>query len=119
MNENAIAMAGMLTGIIISLGSTGGIIFAIYYWIKARNKERLALIEKGADVSEIYKPRNNKNAAFKWGVVIIGIAIGLLIGSALESYTSFEGGVAYSSMVLMFGGAGLLLANFIKFDKEL
>ena len=117
MNENAIAMAGMATGILITLGTTAGIVLAIYYGIKAKNKERIALIEKGADVSEIYKPKNYKNSLFKWGVVIVGIAIGLLIGSVLESGTGLEGFVAYSAMILLFGGIGMLVANFIKFDK--
>lgn len=118
MNGDTIAVAGMITGILISLGTTAGIILAIYFGVKAKNKERMALIEKGADVSEIYKKREPvKNILFKWGIVIIGISVGLLIGNVIASNTGLDGFVAYSAMILLFGGIGMLVANFLKFDK--
>ena len=73
---------------------------------------------KGVDVSEIYKKREPvKNILFKWGTVIIGIAVGLLIGNVIASNTGLDGFVAYSAMILLFGGVGMLIANFLKFDK--
>ena len=52
-----------------------------YFYIKARNNERTSLIEKGADVSEIYKKREFK-FQFPWlkvGIILTGFSFGWLV----------------------------------------
>ncbi|MCK4920726.1 MAG: hypothetical protein KAS71_06755, partial [Bacteroidales bacterium] len=47
------------------LGFFAAIVLAWYFYLKARNKERMALIEKGADVSEIYS-KQEVTFRFPW-----------------------------------------------------
>ncbi len=61
-----------------------GFFFGIFYlFISARNKERLALIEKGADASIFYN--KNKRATPMWKVIVVDIAL-LLMGIGLEIF---------------------------------
>lgn len=89
-------------------------IFGIFYvYLNTRNKERLSLIEKGADASLFATKKNNKfNLTLKIGMLAVGIGIGILIGSLLSSYTTLDEEVAFPSMIFLFGGL-FLVANAI------
>jgi len=98
-----------------------GSIFGIFYvFISTRNKERMALIEKGADASLFAtKKKNFRNFTLKIGMLAVGIGIGILMGSLLSSYTILNEEVAYPSMIFLFGGL-FLVGNAImeKNDKS-
>ncbi len=86
----------------------------VYVAISARNKERMALIEKGADAS-IFKEEKTKglgNWFLKLGILAIGVAIGVLVGNLLES-TGMDEDTAYPAAIFLFGGIGLVIAFFI------
>jgi len=89
-------------------------IFGIFYvYLNTRNKERLSLIEKGADASLFASKKTNKfNLTLKIGMLAVGIGIGILIGSLLSSYTTLDEEVAFPSMIFLFGGL-FLVANAI------
>jgi len=96
-------------------------IFGIFYvWISTRNKERMALIEKGADASLFAtKRRNFTNLTLKFGMLAVGIGTGILIGSLLSTYTALDEEVAFPSMIFLFGGLFLVGNAFIeKKDKS-
>ena len=95
-------------------------IFGIFYvWISTRNKERMALIEKGADASLFAtKKRSFTGITLKIGMLAIGIGTGILIGSLLSSYTLLDEEVAFPSMIFLFGGLFLAANAFLeKKDK--
>ncbi len=95
-------------------------IFAIaYVYYTTRNKERLALIEKGAD-PKLFKrePQGSHYANFKWGLFMIGIAIGVFLGAMFEEYTSLDHGPMYTSMILICGGIALILAYLLQKKLE-
>lgn len=54
-----------------------------YFYLKIRNKERMALIEKDKDVSEIYaRPKTNFRFRFPWlkvGIITTGFSIGWMV----------------------------------------
>lgn len=114
MENHLVELMGMLTGALISLGFFAAIFFAIYFSVKARNKERMMLIERGVDISEIYKKKNtgNGHGFFKFGVVAIGIGVGLMVGWIL-SMLFYNPVVSYFIGILVFGGVGVLVANFL------
>jgi len=98
-----------------------GIIFVA---VSARNKERMALIEKGMDAS-IFKEAHNslgRYNALKWGLVIVGVGIGLILGNIFDIHGIMDDDVAYFAMIFVFGGLGLLsyylLIRKIKPEKE-
>ncbi len=119
MEENLqmIPIFGMITGIIINLGLFTAIVLSIYYSVRARNKERMALIEKGVDLSEIYKKKEKKHGFFKFGVILIGIGLGLVFGVLFSKIGLLPDVVSYFAMILLFGGLGVLVANYIATKK--
>jgi hypothetical protein len=98
------------------------LVFGLWYiFVTTRNKERLALIEKGADPS-LFKTKSDIFSGyrtFKTGLFLIGIALGIIAG-----YFLTEGGMeetpAYFSMIFLFGGIGLVVSFLLqkKFLKE-
>lgn len=89
----------------ISMFATTALILWIY--ITNRNKERMALIEKGADVS-LFKTKGNRLPSLKWGMLLIGVGIGILFGNIIAHYSSMEEEVSYFSMIFLFGGISLI-----------
>lgn len=95
-------------------------VFAMFYvYFTTRNKERMAMIEKGTDPS-VFKT-NVKVSNFltlKFGLFFIGVAIGVLLGNILYDMTNLEGGTAYVSMIFLFGGLGLVAGYWAQDKKE-
>ena len=66
-------------------------VFGIYYvHITTRNKERMALIEKGADASLFNTGKEGQKSLFNWnkltlkiGMFFMGIALGIIAGAIL------------------------------------
>ncbi len=91
-------------------------IFGIFYvHYTTRNKERLAMIEKGADASLFYTGRKrNRHTSLKWGMFLVGIGLGLLIGNIIAETTRLKEEVAYFSMTFVGGGVALILFYMIE-----
>ena len=93
-------------------------IFGIFYlYITARNKERLSMIEKGADASMFTRKRKYYAMTLKIGMLLIGVALGILVGSIIDQYTLLEEEVGYFSMIFLFGGLALV-TNALMEKKE-
>ncbi|WP_343488449.1 DUF6249 domain-containing protein [Allomuricauda sp. d1] len=102
-----------------------GVLFAIaYLYFSTRNKERLALIEKGADASIFVKGR--RTAAPIWKILLlnlalllIGIGVGIFIASFLENL-GVDDEVAYPGTIFLLAGVGLFTGFTMtkKLDKE-
>lgn len=58
------------------------VVWGWYFYLKIRNKERMALIEKDKDVSEIYaRPKTSFSFRFPWlkiGIITTGFSVGWL-----------------------------------------
>lgn len=94
-------------------------IFGVFYiFLSTRNKERMALIEKGADASLFQtKKTHRSNLTLKFGMLAVGIGIGILVASLIETYTVMDEEVAYPSMIFLFGGL-FLVANAMIEKKD-
>ena len=102
------------------------VIFGIcYLYLSSRNKERLALIEKGADASIFISGRQQRTAPI-WKILILnlslllmGIGVGVFIALILTTYTTLNEAV-YPATIFFRAGIGLF-AGFTmtkKIDKE-
>src|ERR1035437_2875064 len=92
-------------------------IFLTWFFIhKAREKERLLLIEKGVDLSKL--PISGKfRISFPWlklGIIVTSTSFGLLLGVILSSIPFFEQ-ITHGKLPLLFmflfGGIGFILAS--------
>ena len=96
-------------------------VFGIYYvHITTRNKERMALIEKGADASLFNTGKEGQKSYFSWnkftlkiGMFFMGIALGIIIGAILSYAGVLYDGANYPSMIFFFGGLSLVLFYII------
>lgn len=89
--------------------------FALIYgivYILVRRKERLALIQKGIDAS-IFETSRKEPTELKWGLLLIGIGVGILLGKLLAEYTTLHEEPAFFSMICLFGGLGLIIYHII------
>ena len=104
-----------------------GSIFAVaYLYFSTRNKERLALIEKGADASIFVKGKREHTAPI-WKVLILnlalvamGVGLGIFIASLLDNYTTLDEDAVYPAVIFFMAGVGLFIGfNLTKnLDKE-
>lgn len=101
------------------------IVFGFSYaviFLLVRKKERMAMLEKGVDPAifqqAVVKGRNTSTAALKYGLLFIGVALGIFLGSLLDEMTTLNDQASYFSMIFLFGGIGLVVAHFLE-KKEL
>ena len=88
------------------------VILGIFYlYLSTRNKERLALIEKGADASIFSKNSNSfqKVILLNLGLLLIGIGMGVFIALILATYTSLKEGALYPASIFIMAGIALLI----------
>lgn len=94
-----------------------------YVYLTTRNKERMAMIEKGADAS-LFRTRPSQTLnginyfTLKTGLFFIGIGLGVIIGNIIDVYTSLEEATAYISMIFLFGGLGLVAGYWLQEKKS-
>ncbi len=107
--------------IIIPLAFFGAIFGIFYLYISSRNRERLALIEKGADASIF----GNGKKGSMWKVVtlnlaflLMGIGVGVLLGNILETYTTLDSDAVYPALIFLMAGVGLYI-GFTQARKSL
>ncbi|MDT0678184.1 DUF6249 domain-containing protein [Autumnicola musiva] len=104
---------------IIVLPVIFGTVFGIYYlYISARNRERLALIEKGADANIFYS--KNRRITPVWKVITlnlallcIGIGLGIFLANLFIYSLNMKEDVAYPGTIFLMAGVGLLVGFFI------
>ncbi|WP_047419788.1 DUF6249 domain-containing protein [Cellulophaga sp. Hel_I_12] len=96
------------------------VVFAItYLYFSTRNRERMALIEKGADAS-IFAKGKSENVTSTWKIFIlnfalllIGIGIAIFIASLLENTMGIEESIAYPGTIFLMAGIALLAGFFV------
>ena len=88
----------------IVFGTIPLIIFLVH-----RHRERKALIEKGLSAELLVAPSKDRTLdSLKYGILLVGLAIGILVGNILVEYTRMSEEVSYFSMIFLFGGLALL-----------
>lgn len=114
----------MLEGILIPLAFFAMVFGIVYVIYTTRNRERMAMIEKGVDPSYFRSPirekKNNGSLVFKLGMFLAGVGIGFFAAYFLTELTNMQAPAAIFSMVFLFGGAALIAVYLIerKHKKE-
>ncbi|MDD3568937.1 MAG: hypothetical protein PHT92_11115 [Bacteroidales bacterium] len=91
----------------------------IYIYLRNRNRERMQMLEKGIDPSIfLSKSKSSHSIALKYGLFLVGIALGTISGALLYQNKAMEAGPAYFSMILLFGGMGLMAYYLIERKKD-
>ncbi|TVZ57108.1 hypothetical protein OD91_2414 [Lutibacter sp. Hel_I_33_5] len=85
----------------------------IYLYLSTRNRERLALIEKGAD-AKIFMKGNTKSSFGKvfilnLAVLLMGIGLGVFLALILDTYTTMDSDGIYPACIFFMAGVGLFV----------
>lgn len=111
----------MAAAIIIPVSFFALVFALMYVYWATRNKERMAMIEKGVDIQQFKTKVNVPKTSYltlKLGLFFIGIALGILLGNMLDMWTTLTDVSAYMSMIILFGGLGLVAGHFVQSRKE-
>ncbi len=104
-----------LSMVIVAMVSFWGTVGAIaYLFYSTRNRERLALINKGADATIFnINPNKETNDALKLGLTAIGVGVGFFLAGVISQSGILPYKTAVICMPLIFGGLGLVGYYFI------
>ncbi|MCC8427280.1 DUF6249 domain-containing protein [Mucilaginibacter sp. UR6-11] len=90
-------------------------IFGIFY---LRNREKMAMIERGMDPRLKTEKTINRNYVLTWGLLLIGSGLGLFLAYILDCTLLFSKGednpAPYFALIAIFGGAGLFTSYLIE-----
>lgn len=106
--------------LLIPLGLFSLVFGIIYILITARNKERMAMIERGININEKVETRvKSPSSLMKFALPIVGIGFGLIFGQIIYNFTYpiLPQVLAIISSSLLFGGLGILI-YYMKFYKR-
>lgn len=100
-----------ITGFFAVVGGFAAVVLSLYFYFRARNKERMAMIEKGMVFKNPSKPARPIRS-LKTGMFFIGIALGIFLGHLVGSSSRINEVVSFFVMILLFGGIALSL-NYV------
>ena len=94
----------------------------LYLYLSTRNKERLALIEKGADASIFMRGKSNttpirKVLLLNLALLLMGIGAGIFIASILYHNLGVDEDAAYPGTIFLMAGISLFVG--FKMTKNL
>lgn len=99
-----------MEGVFVPLGFFAMIVAIVY--LRQRRQERFLMIEKGIDAKMLDVPKSSSHS-LKWGILLVGLGLGMLIANALARTVYFRVEEAYFAMLFLFGGISLLLFYFL------
>ena len=114
----------MLAGILIPIAFFASVLGIFYFFYTTRHKERMSLIENDKDATIFIKAKKNPNEkrvktnfTLKIGLLLIGLGIGVVMGNIVAQYSLLAEPTSYISMILIFGGIGLISYYLIEKKK--
>jgi len=90
-------------------------VFAMIYgivYLALRHKERMTLIKTGGNASSL-ETKGNVLESLKWGMIFVGIGLGIIAGKIISCATTMEEEAAFFSMICLFGGCALMIYYII------
>lgn len=98
---------------LVFFGSIAAIIISLSYY-KNRRIERTALIAAGKEASIFDYGKPKHYLSLKYGMLLVGVALGIIVGNAIAQSSGMPEEMAYISMMLLFGGSSLVLFYIIQ-----
>lgn len=98
----------------------------VYLYLSTRNRERLALIEKGVEASIFMRGRDSSGNSPFWKIFILnislllmGIGTGVFIALLLTTFTKLNSDGVYPACIFLMAGVGLFVGYNMtkKLDK--
>lgn len=80
------------------------VIWAIGQYQQLKHKERMSMIEKGLGASLLDKRENPFQDILLWGILSIGIGLGLLVGYLLIEKSLVRDDMILGILAILFGG---------------
>lgn len=104
----------MVADILIPMSFFSAIFGVAYLYLSTRNRERLALIEKGVDASIFMPGAKSKSPFYKvillnLALLLMGIGVGTFIALLLTTYTSLNEEGVYPATIFTLAGASLFV----------
>jgi hypothetical protein len=99
---------------IVSITLFAAVFGMVYIYLMTRHRERMAILEKNIDYP--FPVTNFNNITLKYGMFLIGISIGFIMGWFLEQNGMSEG-IGYISMICLWGGISLII-SYISIQKQ-
>lgn len=115
----------IMEGVMVSVTFFIVVFGIVYLFLSTRNKERLALIEKGADAGIFMKGKQTGTSIGKviilnLALLLMGIGVGVFIALLLTAYTRLDRDAIYPATIFMMAGLGLFIGFYMtkKLEKE-
>jgi hypothetical protein len=109
-------MEDITRDLLVSLAAFATIFGIFYVFMITRYRERMAMLEKGVTPAS-FAGKNGGSNTLKFGMLSVGISLGILAGYFLSKEDVIEKAPAFFSMIFLLGGVSLIL-NFV-IDRRL
>ena len=106
----------LLFNYIIVLSLILSAFFAWFFYNRSRHEERKLMIQQGGDFSgNQFFPKENsfKYLWLKLGILVVGIAIGMVIIGIISNLDVHLNGIIYPGIIGLFGGGAMIFSHYL------
>ncbi len=114
-----------MDGVLVIFTLAAAVFGVFYLHYTTRNKERMALIEKGADATIFFSKKEKTTGIWKVlflniALLLMGVGTGIILGQVLYVQLNIEQEVIMPASIFLMAGTGLLVGYFItrKLEKN-
>ncbi|MEN8139153.1 MAG: DUF6249 domain-containing protein [Bacteroidota bacterium] len=103
----------MLAEILIPITFFASVVGILYMYFTTRHKERMSMLEKGADPTLFQTKPQSTSFILKFGMLMVGVSIGIITGWKLAG-SEDEMEIIMPATIFLFGGAALVATYFLE-----
>ncbi len=107
-------MDEILRDFLVSLIAIAALFGILYVIVMTRHRERMALMDKGLTPKEFNNNPAVVSASLRFGLLMIGVAVGILLGNRVALHWDVPRQGAFIAMMLLFGGISLVISYTIE-----
>lgn len=101
---------------IVSITLFAAVFGMVYVFLMTRHRERMEMLERNILTNPFPRPQYGL-ATLKYGMLLVGIGIGFIMGWVLYNYCAVDEGLSTISMICLFGGLSLIINYLIVRNK--